>query len=254
MSKKDEDFFIGWAQTPTPDRRFLLGASLGLLTLSGAAATLLAQSHPRAGTGAWHMADVRAFQGVLVREPYPVLRTLALDGAPRTVFLATSGKTGVQKRLGTQPDGPVTITGSLIQRGANAMIAVLDGDDWIAPAPGLTGAQLAPEPAMDLGEVLLVGEVLDAKCWFGAMRPGSGAVHKACAALCVRGGLPPAFCAGGAVCGDATDAPLLLRADGGAHGEDLLGLIADPVRAIGRLMRVGDVTQFRADLSAFQRL
>lgn len=254
MSKRDESFFIGWAETPKPDRRFLIGASLGLLAASGASAALLARSHAPAGTGTWDVGAVRTFTGMFVREPYPMLRTSALGDWPRTAFLATSGKTGVQARLRDLADGPVTIIGSLIQRGANAMIAAIDGDDWIAPAPGLADPRLSAWPETDLGEALLVGEILDAKCWFGAMRPSSGIVHKACATLCVRGGLPPAFCSGGAVCGESSEAPLLLRADGGAHGEDLQSLVADPVRAIGRLVRVGDVTQFRADIGAIHRL
>jgi hypothetical protein len=253
MSKPEDEFFIGWGKTPKPDRRFLLGASLGLLAMSGGTAAFLAQSHAPVGTGDWDMSGVRAFSGILVREPYPMLRTLALDGTPRTAFLATNGKTGVQKRLNGLADGPVTITGSVIQRRANAMIAVIDGADWIEPAPS-ADPQLAAWSEIDLGEVMLAGEILDAKCWFGAMRPSTGTVHKSCAALCVRGGLPPAFCAGGLVCGDASDAPLLLRADGRAHGQALLPLVADPVRAMGRLVRVGDVTQFRVDLGAFKRL
>lgn len=254
MSGRDEGFFIGWAGTPKPDRRFLLGASLGLLALSGAGAALLGRSHAPVGTGSWNMSDVRTFRGMLVREPYPMLRTSALGDAPRTAFLVTSGKTGVQRRLGEMADGPVEVKGSLIQRGVNAMIAAIDGDDWIVPGPNREDPRLADWPERDLGEALLVGEILDAKCWFGAMRPGSGNVHKSCAALCVRGGLPPAFCSGGVMCGEASQAPLLLRADGGAHGEDLLALVADPVRGIGRLVSVGDVTQFRADIGAIIRL
>ena len=50
MSEREQDFFIGWAETPKPDRRFLLGASLGLLTLSGVGAALLARSQAPVGT------------------------------------------------------------------------------------------------------------------------------------------------------------------------------------------------------------
>ncbi len=254
MSGRDEDFFIGWAETPKADRRFLLGASLGLLTLAGASAALLARSNGPVGTGRWDMGDVRTFSGVLVREPYPMLRSFGPDSAPRTAFLVGSGKTGVQRRLGAVPDGPVSVVGSLIERGDHAMIAAIDESDWIRATAGPADASFMNWNTEQQGEVLLVGEILDAKCWFGAMRPGSGHVHKACASLCVRGGLPPAFCSGGLVCGDSSIAPLLLRADGSAHGEELLELIADPVRAIGRLVRVGDVSQFRADIDAIRRI
>lgn len=254
MSGRSEDFFIGWAETPRVDRRFLLGASLGLLTLAGASAALLARSNAPVGTGRWDMGNVRTFSGMLVREPYPMLRTIGPDGTPRTAFLVGSGKVGVQARMGAVRDGPVSVVGSLIERGDHAMIAAIDQSDWITATAGPADARLADWTTEQLGDVLLVGEILDAKCWFGAMRPGSGHVHKACASLCVRGGLPPAFCSGGLVCGESSIAPLLLRADGSAHGEELLELIADPVRAIGRLVRVGDVTQFRADVGAIRRI
>ena len=51
------------------------------------------------------------------------------------------------------------------------MIAVIDGLDWIREDEGGDIGNLAfptPEPVM---QVSLNGEILDTKCWFGAMRP-----------------------------------------------------------------------------------
>ncbi|MBL8548348.1 MAG: hypothetical protein JNJ73_00080 [Hyphomonadaceae bacterium] len=247
-----DDFFIGWAPTPEPDRRFLLRAALGLVAIGAGAGGLLASQQAPPGPGQWKQGEVRTWRGLLVREPYPALRTLDLDGSPRTAFLATSGKLGVQGRLTNEMCGAVAVRGSLIARGRHAMIAVPDGDDWITLASA-SEPDLAEMREEDLGEVLLVGEILDSKCWFGAMRPGQGKPHKSCASLCLRGGLPAAFCAG-PNCGEGSEAPLFLDAQGRAHGHELLSLAADPVRALGRLVRVGDVTQFRADLSNVARL
>jgi hypothetical protein len=36
-----------------------------------------------------------------------------------------------------------------------------------------------------------VGELVDTKCWLGVMRPATGKVHRACAARCLAGGVPP---------------------------------------------------------------
>src|SRR5690349_19376703 len=41
--------------------------------------------------------------------------------------------------------------------------------------------------------VSLRGEIVDSKCFLGAMRPGNGKTHKACAMLCIAGGVPPMF-------------------------------------------------------------
>ena len=46
-------------------------------------------------------------------------------------------------------------------------------------------------PSRAIGEVTLVGEVVDPKCWLGDMKPGDGKAHAACARLCMEGGIPP---------------------------------------------------------------
>jgi hypothetical protein len=93
---------------------------------------------------------------------------------------------------------------------------------------------------------------MDSKCFFGVMRPGRGKTHKACAALCIRGGIPPSFLAQGA---DGREAVLLMTdSRGGPLGDDILPLVADPVEAEGELVRVGDLVQFRADASAYRRI
>jgi hypothetical protein len=102
-----------------------------------------------------------------------------------------------------------------------------------------------------VGELTLVGEILDSKCWFGAMRPSEGKVHKACAALCIRGGIPPAFFARGP---GQQGALMIMTSGGNAHGRDLLALVADPVRVSGRVLRLGDLLLFDAATSQIVRI
>ena len=56
-----------------------------------------------------------------MRAPYPALRTRDAAGAPRTIFLATSGKNAVALPVGLA--GAVRVRGSLIARDAHAMLA-----------------------------------------------------------------------------------------------------------------------------------
>lgn len=246
---KGDDFFIGWsAETPRADRRFLLGAGLALIAGGGVIAAGLSLNRAAIGDGVWNMGERRTLRGLLQPSPYPSLRTQDFDGAMRTVFLATAGKTA--PRIGPGMMGnSVAVTGTLITRGVNAMIAV----EQIAQAPN-ENAEAAPAPAMiDRGPVTLIGEILDAKCWFGAMRPGYGKTHKSCAALCARGGLPLAFCQP-AACGEASAAPLFLDQDGRAFGREILPLVADPITVDGRLVQVGDVMQLRTAFGAIRRV
>ena len=216
--KEDDPFFVGWADTPPVDRRFMLGVALGLTFAGAGAASLLAMKQDSPGPGQWRQGAVRDWTGLLVRDPYPMLRTADVDGTPRTAFLATSGKLAVHLRADI--DGPVRVRGSAITRGRNTMLAVVDTTDWIAPAT-LDVAALRDWKLADLGCAVLVGEILDAKCWFGAMKPGFGKTHKSCAALCARGGLPLAFCSpGGALCGEADAIFSTAPADASIAGAD----------------------------------
>jgi hypothetical protein len=255
MAKRDDSFFIGWGETPKVDRRFLMLASLGLVTIAAGAGALIASEQAPPGSGRWNPDDERAWAGELVRAPYPMLRTRAIDGTPRTAYLVSSNKHGVQHRLGQFQNGPVVVRGSLIARGPNAMLAVADGDAWLrtATSPDKIGDGLTDWQAQDFGRAVYAGEILDSKCWFGAMQPGQGKPHKSCAALCIQGGLPPVFCPQG-LCGDGSSAPLLTDADGNPHTMALVRLVADPVLAKGRLVQIGDVRQFRVAFGDIQRL
>ena len=180
-----------------------------------------------------------------------MLRTLDLDGTPRTALLACQGKCGVSAKIGALVGKPVVVQGSLIQRGPHTMIAVIDGLDWIREDANGTVGDLAfpePEPIM---EVTLNGEILDTKCWFGAMRPSEGKVHKSCASLCIRGGLPPAFY----VKDPQEQTALMIMTSGGfGHNKDLLPYVADPVAITGQVQRFGDLFLLDAPVSAINRI
>ncbi|MEO0549394.1 MAG: hypothetical protein AAFZ91_05690 [Pseudomonadota bacterium] len=249
MSKND--FFIGWADTPKPDRRFFIGAGLALLGGTGAIAAAVASAQNRPGTGSWNMGDVREWRGFATADPYPMLRLGSANNAPDFALLGCQGKCGVGARIGSHAGKPVIVKGSLIERGPYKMIAVVDGMDWIREDT-TSDAPTAALPELEtLGQVTLQGEILDSKCWFGAMSPNQGKVHKACASLCIRGGIPPAF-----YVQDRQDQKaLMIMTDGGlAHSRDLLEFVADPVEITGTLQRRGPLFLLDNPVSAIRRL
>lgn len=251
LKQVDDDFFIGWAETPAPDRRFFLKAGVSLTLGAAALAGGFASLQLSPGSGMWNQHDVREWRGVAIGKPYAMLRTLDLGGGPRTALLSCLGKCGVAARIGSFAGKSVVITGSLIQRGRHSMIAVKETGEWIREDDGPTDPALAfpdPEP---LGSISLAGEILDSKCWFGAMRPSQGKVHKACASLCIRGGIPPAF-----FVRDKADrqALLIMTENGEACGHGILPYVADPVRLTGNLSRMGDLLLLDAETAAVQRV
>jgi hypothetical protein len=86
--------------------------------------------------------------------------------------------------------------------------------------------------------VTLRGEIVDSKCFLGVMNPGEGAVHRDCARRCVSGGIPPML-----VVRDGRhheELIVLLGADGGAIGREIVQATGKPVEVSGFLVRGSD--------------
>jgi len=251
--ERDDPFFIGWAETPLADRRFFLRLGLGLMAGTAGLGAGLASLQRAPGAGNWDPDQVREWRGIVTAAPYAMLRSRDLGGGvPRTALLSCLGKCGVAAQIGALAGQAVVVTGSLIQRGQHSMIAVDEQGSWLRRDEGAAPDAGLAVPAIEaLGEVSLSGEILDSKCWFGAMRPSDGKLHKACASLCIRGGIPPAFFAQG----PAGQSALMIMTDAGrAHGPELLALVADPVHIKGRVSRRGDLLMLDAPVSAIRRL
>jgi len=248
MSK--DDFFIGWAETPDIDRRFFFKAGIAGLTFTGGIAGSVAALQRGGGTGSWAMGEIREWRGIATAEPYAMLRTRDIDGSPRTALLGCQGKCGVSARIGSHAGKPVVVKGSLIQRGAHAMIAVVDGMDWIAEDASGVASGLEFPTKVAVTDVSLTGEILDSKCWFGAMRPSEGKVHKSCASLCIRSGIPPAF-----YVKDVRDqTALMIMTDGGeAFGHDILEYVADPVSISGSVYQQDNILWLDTATSKIKR-
>ncbi|MDR3471174.1 MAG: hypothetical protein P4M09_05745 [Devosia sp.] len=234
---KDDAFFVGWApRAPVGLRGFLASLVVAVLGTAALLALLLSAriDDPGGGQFDW-AAGEQTLHGLLTASPYPLLQLP--DG--HTVLLAGEGKTG--------PDFDpalagrmVAASGIMLHRGTIEMLMV--GDD-----PGLHAAAggQAPPPPVALGRWRLVGEICDGKCWIGAMRPGSGIAHRACASLCLIGGLPPVLVTVAPVAGSSF--LLLAGPDGGPMPEALRRLVGLRIRLDGTIERRGDVLVLCAD-------
>jgi hypothetical protein len=254
--KVGEELYIGWAKAPAIDRRFLLAAMP--LTLAGTTGLgwLVAKELGDPGAGRWAQGATHVVEGVLAAKPYPMIR-VADAAAPfglRSVLIVAQGKCTSGLKLAELDGRPVKASGVLIERKDRRMLEVpLSLGKWLQPLAVSGGAAaLAAPPVESLGRARLSGQIMDSKCFFGVMRPGRGKTHKACAALCIRGGIPPSFWARDT--GGRESVMLMTDAAGGPLGETILPLVADPVAAEGEIVRVGDLIEFRADAADYRRL
>ena len=108
------------------------------------------------------------------------------------------------------------------------------------------------------GRLTLQGEIVDSKCYLGVMKPGHHKPHRACASLCIRGGIPPLF----VLYEDdgASDRPLptehllLVGPERQALSDEVLDYVAEPLEVTGQVVQQDDVWTFEADPRTFRRL
>jgi hypothetical protein len=229
------DYYVGYLPTPARDRRFLRIAVPVLLWCGVAVSAAIAWRMNDPGTGVWNTDDTMQWEGTLHERPYPLLEMRAEDGARTMVMLVTDGKRGVQDWVAGLDGRSVRISGFEIRRDGRRMLA-LPGDDAIE-ALGRTDTMARSQGGAD---VTLRGEIVDSKCFLGAMKPGEGRGHKPCAVLCIQGGIPAMLVARDAQ--GAASYTLLADSSGtGPFDTALLEHVAEPVEVQGVLRRLGDL-------------
>ena len=244
--KSDPSFFVGYLPAPSDVRRRAFFC--GLAICSGFAALAVALARTPSDFGPSRYGDEAQIAGVFEARPYPIVVAPPDASHPRgrAVMLGGDGKLGAQA-LGAGMDGrSVVARGDVVKRGDLDMLLV-GGDDALTPA-----RQSLPNPAATpLGRWRISGEICDGKCAAGAMRPGTGLAHKACADLCISGGLPPVLVSAAPV--EGRNFLLLAASDGGPAPASIADLVGLPVNLEGEVERRGDLLIFRVDWSKANR-
>jgi len=238
---KRDAFFIGWSWRSA--RPLLWTLVVFVVVLAGAAAGLgLALGSNVDDPGGGDFAGDRVVTGVLLARPYPIL-VADPDAAHPTghaMLLAGGGKIGVQEDAARLDGRRVRIEGSALHRGTIDMQLV-----WRLQA--IDGAASVPVTHA-LGTWRLTGEVCDGKCYSGLMRPGAGLAHKACANVCLLGGVPPVLVTTAPVAG--SEFLLIADPDGNALPDAFRDHVAILQRMDGTVTQIADLLIFRTDIAA----
>ena len=253
MSKRP--FFVGYLGMPRALAMFLAVAVGVLLGTGAVVATVIVEGQRDWGDGGFQWGEGQQTRtGIVMADPYPILFLPPDADHPfgRTIPLSGVGKTGVQKIAREMQGKPVDVSGVVLRRDDFEMIQVSGNEGLVtaadpAPVAGWTGPDIET-----LGRVTLKGELLDSKCFHGAMRPGQGKTHKLCANLCLIGGVPLTF--------------LIRRVDGSVEsllmadpaGMEITGALLDyvsqAIELTGELERRGDLLVFKVDPWTVRRL
>lgn len=226
-----DPFFIGWFSIPRSYARFLAPLAGALVVALAVGGALLAWGQRSPGTGTWDDGTT-TFTGIAYAEPYAMIRVPSAEpgGSPRTILLVEAGKFGAKARANQHDGQPVRVSGTLLSRGGRLMLELAEGDGLhAAELSEAEQAALRRTPLRRVGSISLRGEIVDSKCYLGAMKPGRGWMHKGCAVLCLKGGVPPLV-----VARDGSEMLYLLtNSDGGPLDAKFFDLAGGNVRLEG---------------------
>lgn len=240
-SNAEEPFYVGYlpkapAETAVFIRKLVVWiAIVGLLTAGGAAVAL-----PYFGHGEFQFGQAREFRGVLRCQTTP-----RLEGVREDYLLVGYGKNRVAPEICGAAGSEVVLRGTLIRRDGRQLLEV--------SANPLGESRRAGDevPPVRLGRFTLRGEIVDSKCYFGVMNPAEGRAHRACAELCLRGGVPAVFVARDRA--GAVTHLLIAGPSGEPVNEKLLSWVAEPVEVEGEVWRQGRWLVWRIDPALLKR-
>ncbi|MDX2119111.1 MAG: hypothetical protein SFY96_13105 [Planctomycetota bacterium] len=244
-----DEFYVNYLLVPSSLAALLRILVAILLTFIAGLAGVWSESRRNAGGGTWDDAQIQTFSGQIIAIPYAMLLPDAPDARP--LLIVEAGKHGGGQRALPLLGKSVSIRGTRLHRDGREMLELDPSPDAITAAPATVSPAATAAPR-SLGRIALRGEIVDSKCYLGAMKPGDGKTHKACASLCVRGGIPPMLVS------TLPDGTLRFTLLADEHGEpisdQILPLVADPVEVQGDLVSIGGVECLRVRVSDIRRL
>lgn len=220
-------YYVGYLPLPRGLRAFVRAVVPILLIVGAVAGALGAIAQRDPGAAVWDGSQMTV-EGSLFVDPYPHIVT---DNGAVTL-LVEMGKFGAQKRSAPHDGARVRATGWLLRRDGRRILE-LDTGDAIAPQGAAARASPLQQPTGR--HDVIEGEIVDAKCYLGAMKPGDGRAHKSCAVLCVRGGIPPTLVAH--LPDGSRRYLLVLDRDGGPMPEELVAMVGERVELEGPVVR-----------------
>jgi hypothetical protein len=245
MSRGTKPFFVGYLPVPGGLRHYLLLISVIFVSVFALTGVFMGATQDDPGPAQYRFDYGRqTVTGVIELTPYPVLRvTQGNDqiAAGSTLMLSGQGKNGVDVRAVPLAGQLAQVSGVLLERGDLNMLQLASGRRGLSAVEG-DAPPLVTEP---LGRWKLAGEICDGKCLSGAMRPGRGLAHKACANLCLLGGVPPVFVSSQPV--EGAEFLLITGPEGGALPPRAYDFVAQYVSLEGEVERRGDLLVLRLD-------
>ncbi len=251
--EKDKPFFVGYLDMPDQLKKFYWPLGIVMMLISLSMGYTLASAQKSSATASWDTSQTETVQGFLQVAPYPVLHRVDPDNPKETqsILLVQQGKYSADAVALPFHNQFVTVRGFPIRHGGWSMLEITgEGDIQLdkegeASSIGKLAGLVTPA---SLGSVSLSGEIIDSKCYLGVMKPGEGTVHRACAEVCLLGGMPPMLVVRGH--DNQRYGYILTNADGTSVSAEYAASAGHLRQVKGALIRMGDLLYIELQDSA----
>ena len=238
----ERPFYVGYGKFPVQLRPLYVALAVVLLVLAAGVSYLVSSNQAQVGDGVWNLANQTQIEGFLTVDPYPVIHEEGMN--PRSVMLVLQGKKSADDFAKLLENRKVRASGFEITRGGWTILELTGAESIEAIDETKDGETAAYSmPSEDLGPVTLTGEIIDSKCFLGVMKPGYGKVHRACASLCLLGGMPPMLVTKNSA-GERLGY-VVTHHDGQSASRALSSMVAVPVKVKASAERRGDLIYLR---------
>lgn len=256
MEERD-NFYVGY-QEDTPKSiqkitsRFVL---LSLLAIAVIAATFALAQKPFKNSS-FELTTASELVGYYHESPYPMLEVKTGDRTVKQILLLGFGKQGANPYLdklrserGSLHGLELRIEGNLIYYNGQTLLQITDEEKITVVTKGRGFSTYAESLGTDM---IIQGEIVDPKCYFGVMKPGYGKIHRSCAVRCISGGIPPVLAAQDE--NNMAQYYLITDTEGKPLHKEILPYVGRPAQIKGEVVRMSGWYQLRIDVSEIKTL
>ena len=195
----------------------------------------------------FELSNITKITGTFHENPYPMLRVQIVKDVYKNIALLGFGKFSANPYLEelfaeerNLNGKKLSIEGNLIYYNGKTLLQITDQEKVTLE----DGNGLIPKK-QTISEVILEGEIIDPKCYFGVMKPGFGKIHRSCAVRCVSGGIPPVLAT--TYQNNISEYYLITDLEGHPINKAVLPFIGKPARIKGVVERFEDWYLFKID-------
>ena len=263
---EEKDFYVGYFEkAPEKWRAFLL-VLVSLIVFGGLFIAFINHFFREPQHAGVSDSKTVELKGVFIAVPYPMLLVERPIGnassstktskkkAISRYYIAPPGKKGLSPKAEKWHEKYVSMKGQLIYREDQTMVVTRTNTIQVIEDPDKLQAILKKSHTEKVGKFTLRGEIVDSKCFLGQMNPGSGKTHRACATLCIRGGLPPLFVVDSSKIQFNRTYLVLISESERAVNQEILNVVAEPLEITGNVIKKDNLYFLKADPVTYKRL